>query len=189
MIPSTDYYHRYLEKRIHQRGGAALGDYQQRFHPDPLRYKFKIFRGRGGCGGRATAYYQQEGEGLLDLARRLYPLLKRIPDIFKSKVARKIAGTVAATGAATGINILSEKLANRAKPFQTIAKEQGTRSGQTLLDAGKQVIEKHLPKKMQGGRRHHRKPIKRIATGHSRTTTTTKRKKQKGYGGDVFDGT
>src|SRR5579859_7668084 len=147
MIPSTDYCHRYLERRMHGGGGQTNYGGQQIKQLIPYhdnKYKLNLFKGRG------YYNYGQHSEGLIDIARFFLPLLKRIPDLIRSPAAKKFTGAVATTGAATGLNILSEKLTNREKPFKQIVKEHGKKA---LVKVGEDALEAYKEHQQSGGLR------------------------------------
>jgi hypothetical protein len=165
---STPDYMAFFQRRK-MRGYGQSGGQLLRY-----RYTYPIFKGRGGrrrrfkkiqIGGRRRRISRgkrrrgrKRGKGIVSFAaKNILPFLRRIPELFRSKAARKIASTVAGTSAATGLNVLQEKLSNRKKPLKKIAREQGTASGMKLLERAKTEIGKRLPVEGSGSRRRRRR--------------------------------
>jgi hypothetical protein len=177
--PTTDHYNKFLRRKFI--GGQTL----------PTRYRFPVFRGKKHGSGKLTRAQKvklcslmkrlkrQRGKGVVSfVAKHVVPFLRRIPEMLRSKIARKVASTVAASTAATGLNVLAEKLQNRQKPLKTIAKQQGTQSGLDLIDKARQ----ELAKKGQGCRKRRGKGINRSVKGRKRSVIRRRKRKP-----DVFD--
>ena len=181
-----------VKGRHRQRGGA-------------LTQKWPVFRSKFGRrsvrgSGRSP---DLTGDGLFDILKAAWPYLKRVPEFFKTRIARKMAGSLASSGLSTGINIIGDRMAKKG-PLKEVVKQRTAESAKDLLQKAKDSVDKKVAGMGRGrrGRRRRRrtgggcrrKPIKRAGRRRKRTVGGARRRGKKKTGRsrkkralDIFD--
>jgi hypothetical protein len=156
----------------------------------PFQYPF--YRGRRMRGGKVGGKRKRRritGEGVGDVLRAVWPAIKRIPALFRSRAARKLAGTIAKTGVAAGLNVAMDKLRDKTVPLREVAKKRGREAVSELLDKASAKVRGGRRRRRRGVRRRRRKRTAAIKGGKRRRRCCKKkiRRKRRAKSKDIFD--
>lgn len=181
---TSDYLHSLRKRPIAGGAGVPGGD----FRYPVFKGRRRRTRGAGRWGKKkkrmtVTRRRKISGKGIAAIAKLIWPYLKQIPSLFRSKAAKKIATSIASSGVAAGVNLAADKLSQPKVPLKKLAKVRGAEAIYKVASKVKDSLNPTASASGSGGRRRRRRGVRRIKRkrlrgGRRRRRASTKRKRR-----------